>query len=81
MAVSSVKELKKNRHFSWTRIKNQFLGIVGNPFNVIVFFTLIILFVAGLYLLIFKKADRKTEIPLAPFLLAGTVLAAIITGA
>ena len=45
MAVSSVKELKKNRHFSWTRIKNQFLGIVGNPFNVIVFFTLIILFV------------------------------------
>ena len=29
--------------------------------------TLIILFVAGLYLLIFKKADRKTEIPLAPF--------------
>ena len=40
MAVSSVKELRKNRKFSWTRIKNQLLGIVGNPFNVIVFFTL-----------------------------------------
>ena len=35
MAVSSVKELRKNRKFSWTRIKNQLLGIVGNPFNVI----------------------------------------------
>ena len=45
MAVSSVKELKKNRHFSWKRIRNQFLSIIGNPFNVIVFFTLIILFV------------------------------------
>lgn len=56
-----------------------YLGInhVWSP----IFVTLIILFVAGLYLLIFKKADRKTEIPLAPFLLAGTVLAAIITGA
>ncbi|MBQ3316400.1 MAG: iron ABC transporter permease, partial [Spirochaetales bacterium] len=45
MAVSSVKELRKNRKFSWTRIKNQLLNIVGNPFNVIVFFTLLILFV------------------------------------
>lgn len=45
MAVTSVKELRKNRKFSWTRIKNQLLGMVGNPFNVIVFFTLIILFV------------------------------------
>ena len=46
-----------------------------------IFMTLILLFVAGLYLLIFKKADRKTEIPLAPFMLAGTILAAILTGA
>ena len=45
MAVSSVKELKKNCKFSWTRVKNQLLNLVGNPFNVIVFFTLIILFV------------------------------------
>lgn len=62
------------------------LGVMGlylGAFNVWspVFMTLILLFIAGLYLLFFKKADRKTEIPLAPFLLAGTVLAAILTGA
>ncbi len=46
-----------------------------------IFMTLILLFIAGVYLLLFKKADRKTEIPLAPFLLAGTIAAAFLTGA
>ena len=30
--------------FSWERLKNQILNVIGNPFNMIVFFTLIILF-------------------------------------
>lgn len=46
-----------------------------------VFVTLIVLFIYGIYLLVIKKADRKTEIPLAPFLLIGTVVAAFLTGA
>lgn len=46
-----------------------------------VFVTLIVLFCTGVYLLVFKKADRKSEIPLAPFLLIGTVIAAFLTGA
>ena len=56
-----------------------FLGInhVWSP----VFITLIVMFFVGLYLLIFKKADRKSEIPLAPFMLIGTIIAAFLTGA
>ncbi len=46
-----------------------------------IFATLLVLFFYGIYLLIFKKADRKTELPLAPFLLIGTVIAAFLTGA
>ena len=28
----------------WKRLKNQFLNVVGNPFNMVVFFSLLILF-------------------------------------
>lgn len=40
----SSKKARVKHPFSWTRLKNQFLNVVTNPFNVIVFFTLIILF-------------------------------------
>ena len=35
---------KKKYAFSWTRLKNQSLSVIGNPFNVIVLFSLIMLF-------------------------------------
>jgi|GEM_PF-3501378 len=46
-----------------------------------VIWSLVLLFFGVLYLLIFKKAGRKTEVPFAPFLLGGTVAAAILSGA
>lgn len=35
---------KQKKPFSWARMKNQLLGLIGNPFNMIVFFSLIMLF-------------------------------------
>ncbi len=35
----------RKKPFSWKRLKNQFLGIVGNPFNMIVLISLIMLFI------------------------------------
>ena len=44
-----------------------------------VFFSSIIAFVYSLYLVLCKHANRKTEIPFAPLLLAGTIAASIFT--
>lgn len=38
------KQLKHKHPFSWERFKNQFRNVIGNPFNVIVMFSLILLF-------------------------------------
>ena len=38
------KSPNKRQAFSWTHLKNQFLSLIGNPFNVIVLFSLILLF-------------------------------------
>lgn len=39
----STQTKRARKPFTWVRLKNQFLNVVGNPFNVIVFLTLIIL--------------------------------------
>lgn len=44
-----------------------------------IFLSAFVAFVYSLYLVLFKKANRKTEIPFAPLLLAGTIAASIIT--
>lgn len=44
-----------------------------------IFLSAIVAFVYSLYLVLCKKANRKTEIPFAPLLLAGTIAASIIT--
>ena len=35
----------KRPKMTWKRFKNQLLSVIGNPFNMIVFFTLILLFI------------------------------------
>lgn len=42
--------------------------------------SLILLFFAAVFLLLTKRAERGTEMPFAPFLLIGTILAAFLTG-
>ena len=42
--MSTKKPERRKKAFSWTRLKNQFFALIGNPFNVIVFFSLIMLF-------------------------------------
>jgi leader peptidase (prepilin peptidase)/N-methyltransferase len=42
-------------------------------------FSMLVAFVYSVYLLLTKKADRKTEIAFAPFLLIGTIAAAVLT--
>lgn len=44
-----------------------------------IFVSMICSFFYSLFLLIVKKADKKTEIPFAPILLVGTLVASIIT--
>lgn len=44
-----------------------------------IFFTMIAAFAVSLVLIITKKANRKTEIPFAPFLLVGTILSSVLT--
>lgn len=43
-------------------------------------YTFLILFFVSAVLLILKKADRKTVIPFAPFLLAGTAVSSFLSG-
>lgn len=45
-----------------------------------IFFSLLVLFFVSVFLLITKKAGRNTEMPFAPFVLIGTICAAILTG-
>lgn len=44
-----------------------------------IFLTAVVAFLYSLFLLVFRKATRKTEMPFAPLLLVGTVAASIIT--
>ena len=46
----------------------------------VVLLTLLVSFVCSVFLLVTKRANRKSVLPFAPFLLIGTVLAALLTG-
>ncbi|MBR3436741.1 MAG: hypothetical protein IKG97_03190, partial [Lachnospiraceae bacterium] len=43
MSKAKTADLPPRKAFSWKRLRNQFLNLVGNPFNMVVFFSLIIL--------------------------------------
>lgn len=45
-----------------------------------VFFSLLVMFFYGIFVLATKRAERTDSIPLAPFLLIGTIAAAFLTG-
>lgn len=51
-----------------------------NPAVEILIYTFLVMFVVSVFLLVTKKATRKSVIPFAPFLLIGTVAAAFLTG-
>lgn len=65
----------------WGDIK--FMAVIGmicgfhKTFNIL-FYSLLILFVAAIVLLITKKANRRTKLPMAPFLLMGFLAANLI---
>lgn len=45
-----------------------------------VFFSLLVMFFYGIFVLVTRRAKRTDSIPLAPFLLIGTIAAAFLTG-
>lgn len=45
-----------------------------------IFFSLLILFFLSVFLLVTKRAERNSELPFAPFVLFGTIFAAVLTG-
>ena len=51
------------RPFSWTRLKNQFISLVGNPFNIMVFVALVVLVVTVVIPLIMLIASTFTLAP------------------
>lgn len=55
-----------------------YLGIQG-IFGVL-FMSLIVIFFAGLYLMIIKKRSKREAIPFAPAILAGTVISILVNG-
>lgn len=55
-----------------------YLGL-GNIWNA-VFYTLLLSFVVSVFLLVTKRASRKSVMPFAPFLLFGTLLAVFLHG-
>ena len=55
-----------------------YLGIQG-IFGVL-FMSLIVIFFAGLYLMIIKKRSKRESIPFAPAILAGTVISILVNG-
>lgn len=59
-------------------ITGLFMGI--NKIAGVIFPTLFIMFIVCVFLLVSKKADRKSEIAFAPFLLAGLIAGALVTG-
>ena len=59
-------------------IMSLYLGIQG-IFGVL-FMSLIVIFFAGLYLMIIKKRSKRESIPFAPAILAGTVISILVNG-
>ncbi len=58
-------------------------GIIGLLYGlahsfVLVFFSLIFMLIVGVVLMLFKKANRKTELPMAPYAAASCFLAMIL---
>lgn len=61
--MPKVREKRSKRSFSWIRLKNKFLALISNPFNVMVFLALTVLFVTVIIPLIMLVSQAFTLAP------------------
>lgn len=61
--MAKARKERFKRAFSWTRLKNKFLALTGNPFNVMVFVALVVLFVTVIIPLVMLISSSFTLAP------------------